>query len=93
MGNDNRVRRFDNALRAEAVALLVDKKLSVSRAAEHVGPNCSTPATFTVNETGRRSKLGEDRFGWSQLYLRIFNPFHNHSPESILCHVIASLLS
>ena len=37
MGNDNRGRRYDDAFRAEAVALVVDKKLPVSRAAEHVG--------------------------------------------------------
>lgn len=30
MGNDNRVRRHDDAFRAEAVALVIDKKLPVS---------------------------------------------------------------
>ncbi len=53
MGNDNRGRRYDDAFRAEAVALVVDKKLPVSRAAEHVGVAYETLRSW-IEASGKR---------------------------------------
>jgi transposase-like protein len=37
MGNDDRGRRYGDKFRTAAVALVLDKKLPVSKGAEHVG--------------------------------------------------------
>jgi hypothetical protein len=42
VGNDNRGRRYVDELRAAAFALVIDKKLPVSRAQGHVGLACET---------------------------------------------------
>ena len=60
MGNDNRGRRYDDAFRAEAVALVVDKKLPVSRAAEHVGVAYETLRSW-IEVSGRRQEEASEK--------------------------------
>jgi transposase len=60
MGNDNRGRRYDDKFRAAAVALVIDKKLPVSRAAEQVGVAYETLRGW-IEASGRQQEEATDR--------------------------------
>ena len=60
MGNDNRGRRYDDEFRAAAVALVIDRKLPVSRAAEHVGVAYETLRGW-IEASGRQQEEATEK--------------------------------